>query len=217
MNCFVITAIGFIAQAFFSARILVQWIMSEKARKVLSPSVFWIFSIAGAYMLCLYGWLRNDFSIVFGQFISYYIYLWNLNAKGVWKKMAFVFRFILIATPIVAICFVATNASEFVNRFLHNDDVPLWLLLFGSAGQFIFTIRFVYQWLISYHLGKSELPAMFWVLSLIGSLSIVSYGLIRHDIVLIVGQSFGIFAYMRNLCLVCKKETKEISLQHGEG
>lgn len=79
-----VTAIGLLAQGFFSARILVQWAMSEKARRVLSPSLFWIFSIAGSYLLCLYGWLRDDFAIVFGQLVSYYIYLWNLKTKDVW-------------------------------------------------------------------------------------------------------------------------------------
>ena len=39
------------------------------------------------YLLCIYGWLRDDFSIIFGQFISYYIYLWNLNEKGIWNKL----------------------------------------------------------------------------------------------------------------------------------
>ena len=76
--------IGFLAQGFFSARILVQWIMSERARKVLSPSVFCILSIAGSYLLCLYGVLRQDFAIVLGQFISYYVYLWNLKAICLW-------------------------------------------------------------------------------------------------------------------------------------
>ena len=41
-------AIGFLAQAFFSARILCQWILSERARRVVSPSVFWVLSIAGS-------------------------------------------------------------------------------------------------------------------------------------------------------------------------
>lgn len=48
-------AVGFLAQGFFSARILVQWLLSERARKVLSPSVFWVLSLAGAYLLCFYG------------------------------------------------------------------------------------------------------------------------------------------------------------------
>lgn len=208
MNNLFVIAIGFLAQGFFSARILVQWIMSERVKHVLSPTLFWVFSLIGAYLLCIYGWLRDDFSIVFGQFISYYIYLWNLKVKGVWGKVPSVARWLLLATPIVAICMVASNADVFVQRFLHNDSVPLWLLLFGSAGQFIFTMRFVYQWYYSHKLGMSKLPALFWILSLVGSLSIVSYGIIRHDIVLIVGQSFGVVAYTRNLCILFKeKET----------
>lgn len=202
-----ILAIGFLAQGFFSARILVQWILSERARRVLSPSLFWILSLAGAYLLCLYGWLRDDFSIVLGQFISYYIYLWNLNIKGIWEKIPTLLRLALMLTPIAAICFVAGNAEAFTARFLHNEAVPLWLLLFGSAGQVLFTLRFVYQWLYSRREGKSRLPAGFWAISLIGSLTIVTYGLIRLDAVLIVGQSFGIIAYIRNLILI-KNEKK---------
>ncbi|MDE6010697.1 MAG: lipid-A-disaccharide synthase N-terminal domain-containing protein, partial [Muribaculaceae bacterium] len=38
----IVFGIGFLAQGFFSARILVQWILSEKARRVLSPSLFWV-------------------------------------------------------------------------------------------------------------------------------------------------------------------------------
>lgn len=202
-----ILSIGFLAQGFFSARILVQWILSERARRVLSPSLFWILSLAGAYLLCLYGWLRDDFSIVLGQFISYYIYLWNLNIKGIWEKIPTLLRLVLMLTPITAICFVAGNAEAFTARFLHNEAVPLWLLLFGSAGQVLFTLRFVYQWLYSRREGRSRLPAGFWAISLIGSLTIVTYGLIRLDAVLIVGQSFGIIAYIRNLILI-KNEKK---------
>ncbi len=206
MNSLLITAIGFLAQVFFSARILVQWIMSERAKRVLSPSLFWIFSLIGSYLLCIYGWLRDDFSIVFGQFISYYVYLWNLYAKGIWQKIPMLLKAVLVCTPLVVIGFVATNVEGYIQRFIHNDDVPMWLLVFGSAGQFIFTMRFVYQWYYSHKLGVSKLPALFWILSLVGSLTIVSYGIIRHDIVLIVGQSFGIFAYIRNLCLLSRQK-----------
>ena len=91
-----VLCVGFLAQAFFSARILVQWILSERAKKVLSPSLFWILSLAGAYLLCLYGWMRDDFAIVLGQFVSYYIYLWNLKIKGVWQHVRTMFRWVLL-------------------------------------------------------------------------------------------------------------------------
>jgi lipid-A-disaccharide synthase-like uncharacterized protein len=197
-----VLAIGFLAQAFFSARILVQWILTERARRVLSPSIFWVFSIAGSYLLCLYGWLRQDFAIVLGQFVSYYIYLWNLRAKGLFSRLPLLLRMLLLATPVAAIAFVCGNAADFVAGFLQNDDVPLWLLLYGSLGQLLFTGRFLYQWFYSRRRHDSLLPAGFWWLSLAGSLIIVTYGVMRHDIVLILGQSFGLVAYIRNLIIL---------------
>lgn len=203
MNTSVFTlAVGFLAQGFFSARVIVQWLLSERARKVLSPSVFWALSLAGAYLLCFYGWLRNDFSIVLGQFMSYYIYLWNLKIKGVMKRVPLLLKLVLLLTPLVALLLVMENGGDVADRFLHNVDVPLWLLVWGTAGQVIFTMRFVYQWLYSCRAGESRLPAGFWLMSLVGSLAIVSYGVMRRDVVLIVGQSFGVVAYIRNLMLI---------------
>lgn len=187
-----------------------QWLLSERAKQIVSPSVFWILSLAGAYLLCLYGWLRNDFSIVLGQFISYYIYLWNLRLKGVWRHVPRVLRWVLVLTPVVAIGWVMRDASTFVDQFLQNEDIPLWLVLFGSSGQILFTLRFIYQLAYSYKKHESVLPVGFWVISLTGSLLIVIYGIIRRDLVLIVGQSFGLVAYARNIWLgTCAKSVAE--------
>lgn len=191
---FLIYAIGFLAQGFFSARILVQWLMSERAHRVLSPTLFWVLSIIGSYLLCVYGFLRHDFAIVLGQFISYYVYLWNLKAKGVWCPLHGVWK-------VVVMLYVAGDAGRFAADFFHNDKVPMWLLVYESAGQVIFTLRFLYQYYVSRRTGHSELPAGFWLLSLFGSLLIVSYAIVRLDPVLIVGQSFGLVAYTRNLMI----------------
>ena len=126
-NHFIVLAIGFLAQGFFSARILVQWIMSERAKHVLSPSLFWIFSIAGAYLLCLYGWLRHDFAIVFGQCISYYIYLYNLKLKGIWTHVPWLLRSVLLLTPVVALCFVMGNVIP-VMSISWKASVPITAL-----------------------------------------------------------------------------------------
>ena len=199
MNTFLTLSIGFLAQLFFSARILVQWILSERAKRVVSPSIFWILSLAGSFLSCLYGWLRDDFSIILGQFISYYIYLWNLKEKGIWKKFPDVAKGVFLLMPIIAAIFMLRDAEAFINDFFKNDEVPLWLLIFGSMGQIIFTLRFIYQWIYSVRSKQSVLPAGFWIISLIGSSIIVTYGTIRLDPVLILGQSFGVVAYIRNL------------------
>lgn len=196
--------LGFIAQALFSARILVQWILSEKAKRVVSPTIFWVLSMAASYMLFIYGWLRDDFAIMLGQVIAYYIYIWNLDEKGVWRKIPLILRIALIGTPAAGISYILSDWQQFVAQCLNNAEIPQLLVIYGSMGQIIFTLRFVYQFFYSKKHGASLLPAGFWIISLIGSTIIVSYGIIRLDPVLILGQSFGFISYTRNLIILHK-------------
>ena len=200
-------AIGFLAQGFFSARILVQWIMSERSHQVVYPSVYWVCSLVESVLLFTYGWMRDDFSIILGQILSYYIYIWNLNAKGLWGRLPLVLRGLIILLPLAAFIRMASDLPLFVNTFLHNDKVPLPLLIWGSLGQIIFTVRFIYQWYYSYRRHQSILPLGFWLISLIGSGIIISYGIFRLDPVIVIGQSFGFVAYTRNMILY--KQSKQ--------
>ncbi len=199
-------SVGLLAQIFFSARILYQWIATEKAGRILSPPAFWILSILGSYLLFIYGVLRDDFAIILGQFVSYYIYLWNLRMQGIWNKIAALIRAILLLTPLVAISIMLGDLPAFTDTFFNNKDIPLLLLLFGSAGQLIFSLRFVYQFIYSAAHHKSELPIGFWIISLSGSIMIIIYALFRLDPVLILGQAFGFIAYSRNIMIGLKNK-----------
>ncbi len=203
-------AIGFIAQLLFSARLLYQWIVTERAKKVISPPAFWILSILGSFLLFIYGVLRDDFAIILGQYISYYIYLWNLNMQGLWKKISVIVKVVLVATPIAVTIIMLRDLSAFNSVFFQNKDIPLWLLIFGSAGQIIFSLRFIYQFIYSASHKESTLPAGFWIISLIGSFTIIAYAVFRLDPVLLLGQSFGFVAYIRNL--VIGNQNKKLEL-----
>ena len=72
---FWIYCIGLSAQIFYFGRIFVQWYLSEKNKRVESPALFWVFSTIGSMIMFLYGCLRNDFAIIFGEFLTFYIYL----------------------------------------------------------------------------------------------------------------------------------------------
>lgn len=204
MHTTLIFAIGFLAQALFSARILFQWILSERAKRVVSPTIYWVLSLFAAYLLFIYGWLRDDFAIILGQMVSYYIYLWNLKEKGTWQRLHLLLRIILLGTPCVALAMVFHNLPAFVHDFFQNEELPLGMVLFGSAGQIIFTLRFVYQWYVSSRLKESVLPAGFWIISLVGSAIIIAYAVYRRDPVLMLGQSVGFLAYSRNLVIAHK-------------
>jgi len=70
--------IGFLGQAFFFMRFVVQWIASEKARKSIIPSAFWFFSIGGGIVLLIYAIYREDPVFIAGQALGLVIYSRNI-------------------------------------------------------------------------------------------------------------------------------------------
>ena len=212
----IIFYIGIFAQICFSIRILIQWILSEHRRKVVSPTLFWFFSLLGSTVMFIYGMLRNDFSIILGQFISFYVYIGNLNLKHVWKTIPFILRIIIVLLPVVAMGITISDGQNFINRYFHNTAIPLWLVIFGSVGQIIFTCRFIYQWFYSNYHKESILSSAFWWISIIVSSIIIAYAIMVFDKVLIIGQLFGIVSYIRNLmigksCKLADNEKKTMS------
>lgn len=209
MDNIILYVVGLSAQLLFSARILVQWIMSERAKKVVSPVIFWALSMIASYLLFIYGWFRDDFPIMLGQVIAYYIYIWNLNKKDAWKRVPMLLRVLFYLTPIAGLGYILSDWSMFMEQCFKNDDIPLLLVIYGSLGQIVFTLRFVYQFLYSRAHGESVLPAGFWIISLTGSLIIVSYAIVRQDPVLILGQSFGFVSYTRNLVILHRQNMQK--------
>ncbi|MGH7562956.1 MAG: lipid-A-disaccharide synthase N-terminal domain-containing protein [Gemmatimonadota bacterium] len=76
----------------------------------------------------------------------------------------------------------------------------------GLAGQACFFSRFLVQWVASERRGRSVVPRAFWYLSIAGGLTLLSYSLWRRDPVFILGQSVGLFVYLRNLVLLRRED-----------
>ncbi|MGZ8175172.1 lipid-A-disaccharide synthase N-terminal domain-containing protein [Methylobacter sp.] len=70
--------IGFIGQALFSARFIVQWLKSEREKKSVFPIAFWYFSIGGGVTLLVYAVYREDPVFIVGQLSGLLIYFRNL-------------------------------------------------------------------------------------------------------------------------------------------
>ena len=192
--------IGLAGMGIYGLRILIQWYLSERSRQVESPGIYWVLSSIGAIILYVYGWLRKDFSIIFGESVGYYIYMWNIGVMGLYKKVPRILIVLQAVFPLVILALIVRDIPTFVDTFLHNKDVPLWLLLFGVLAQLTYELRSVYQLIYSYKRHQSILPMGHWILAVIGSAMIITYGIIRHDWVLAIGQ-FSIFFSIRNLML----------------
>ena len=87
-----------------------------------------------------------------------------------------------------------------------------WVAI-GLTGQVFFTMRFIVQWIATEKKRKSVIPESFWYFSIVGSLILLVYSIYRKDPVFILGQSFGMTVYLRNLYFVNKhKEKKHASV-----
>ncbi|MCB1352763.1 MAG: lipid-A-disaccharide synthase N-terminal domain-containing protein [Rhodobacteraceae bacterium] len=92
---------------------------------------------------------------------------------------------------------------ERVLEFLHvNSLTELWWVVVGLAGQLMFSMRFIVQWISSERARKSVMPVAFWYFSIAGGLILLSYAIYRKDPVFILGQATGLFIYLRNLYLI---------------
>ena len=70
--------VGFLGQALFTARFLVQWLASERKRESIVPVAFWWLSLLGGTALLSYAISRRDPVIITGQAMGLFVYVRNL-------------------------------------------------------------------------------------------------------------------------------------------
>jgi lipid-A-disaccharide synthase-like uncharacterized protein len=80
----------------------------------------------------------------------------------------------------------------------------IWLGV-GFAGQLLFFLRFVVQWIVSENKKESVIPLSFWYFSIGGAAILLVYAIWRKDPVFIAGQSCGFVVYFRNIVLIKRK------------
>ena len=205
MKDWLVYSIGFLAQILFSGRLLIQWIVSEKNKRVITPSIFWKLSLLASFLLFVYGYLRDDFAIMLGQTLTYFIYIRNLQLQGEWIKSPKWFRIFLMIFPILIVLYAYNNGEYDVQQLLNNEDIPTWLMILGIVSQILFTFRFIFQWIYSEKTKTSQLPIGFWRLSILGASLILTYAVFREDPVLLVGHGAGLIIYIRNI-IIWKKQ-----------
>ena len=92
----------------------------------------------------------------------------------------------------------------------------LWIII-GFVGQTAFFMRFLVQWVVSEKKGESTIPLAFWYFSLAGGLILLAYAMHRKDPVFIMGQSCGVFIYLRNLFLIREKSRRSAATELSSG
>jgi len=77
--------VGLVGQSMFVLRWFVQWIASERARRLVVPDLFWYASLIGGLMVLCYGIYKPDPVIVLGQFG---IFIYARNVFFIWRQRA---------------------------------------------------------------------------------------------------------------------------------
>ena len=83
----------------------------------------------------------------------------------------------------------------------------VWLAI-GFTAQFMFTMRFLVQWISSERAKQSIVPETFWYFSFVGGLMLLIYAIHRMDPVFIVGQAAGLFIYSRNIYFIWRAKQR---------
>lgn len=191
--------VGFGGQLLFGVRITVQWLYSERAGRPVSPALYWQVSLLASFIVLVYGTLRKDPIIILGQILSYYIYVRNLQLKQRWTSIYAPVRYLLIVLPLLFVISALYSVGNLAGDLYENVHPTAPLFITGAVGQLMLNLRFLYQWYYSEQRKVSILPLGFWVISLSASVLVLIYGLYRRDPVLIVSQSLGMVAYVRNI------------------
>lgn len=71
----------------------------------------------------------------------------------------------------------------------------------GFFAQALFGGRLIVQLFYSEKQGKVVSPTIFWLLSLMASFAFLIYGVLRDDIIILIGQTLSYYIYVRNLQL----------------
>jgi lipid-A-disaccharide synthase-like uncharacterized protein len=196
-----IKAIGWIGQACFFSRFLIQWLASERVKRSMVPSVFWRLSLVGSMFGGLYAWLGPPHDVVFGASYAFnmVVYARNLVLERRPESRLKPLTLSIVAVVVAVGVGLALTRDPKVMAVLAQES-HAWLTI-GIIGQVIFGSRFLLQWVLAERRGRAELPPSFFMISFVGSLLLLAYAIHKRDDVLIAGMVLVPIISARNLVL----------------
>lgn len=191
-------AIGWAGSAFFAARFLVQWVLSERAGRSVTPPSFWWLSLVGCVCMSTYVAWRGDPFLLAGYLLNGAVYVRNLFLLERREHAERMKPALLALLAILGLGALVTLVGARMREGL--GSAPLWIAVV-VVGEFAHTARFFVQWLHSERRGISHFPRSFWYLGLVGNLMLLAYAIHLSDAVLIANFVPAPLIQVRNLML----------------
>jgi len=192
-----IEAVGWLGNACFFSRFLIQWMRVERARDRAAPRVFWLLSLAGSLLLGTYAVGQRSWVLLVGFAVNSVIYVRNL-ALVPGRGDAMLPR--LLAIPLALGAFAALAVVGASDARSGAAEATGWILV-AILGQSLWSSRFVVQWWYSEKSRNSHFPPAFWKASLCGNVLLLAYAVHLQDPVFVAGLALGPILQVRNLVL----------------
>lgn len=190
--------LGWAGNVCFFSRWLIQWFVSERAKKSVAPQSFWWVSLLGTATLGTYTFLKGEPILLVGFVVNIAIYARNLTlarnsetANG-WSGWKLALVCVIVAFALVAVKFTTSER--------YQQSTPMWNML-GIAGLTIWNSRWGLQWWYSEKKSMSHFPPVFWWVSLLGNTMLLTYAIHVGEAVFIASYSMGPIIQARNVIL----------------
>jgi lipid-A-disaccharide synthase-like uncharacterized protein len=194
---------GWVGNACFFSRFLVQWLRSERAGRSVAPPLFWWLSLAGSALLGAYAVRGDRYVLLVGFVVNGGIYARNLWIQG--HPLGRPRRGGAGAGALAVLAVFALAVAGAAELRVGVDRSVPWLACAG-LGQLVWSTRFVVQWWFTERRGESHFPASFWWLSLAGNALLLAYAAHLADPIFIAGYLPGPILQIRNLMLGSRRD-----------
>lgn len=181
----------------FSGRVLLQWWASERAGKTVVPVSFWWISVFATLVHFVYACHIREIPFMIMLMVTIVPYIRNLSIHYSPDRPP------LPMIPMLVVSIVLTLIPTFFFGYKNRDHLDAWIVL-GLLGTFIYSSRFFVSWIESERNRQATLSLKFWWISLVGSILLLAYALIRSNLVFILAFLFNGIPFIRNIMLIHK-------------
>lgn len=211
--------LGFLPSIFFTLRIVIQWVQSEKRGRSYTGRAFWKLSLAGNLLLLLHYTLQVQYPLALLQASNSVIAWRSLDLMGQRSYSRrqtlalFGVVFFLVTGLFLLQGYLTIGGPDWIrtptklagDARVHHSAAWHWI---GSLGAAFFASRFWVQWWRAERNQKADLSPAFWWISLLGSLICLVYFIEINDTVSVFNYAFGILPYARNILLLRRNSVK---------
>lgn len=202
-----LVACGIVGGVLFYGRFYVQWIVSEYQKKSVMPVAFWYMSASGVVLLFAHEYHRASPGGTIALCFNIVIYARNL--VHIWRERGKLTpaRNVMIHAVAAAISLTAAAMTLMTwgKTGEKSGEFWMWIALLG-AGQVLFFLRFLVQWLDTERKRRSVIPPAFWYLSFVAAILQGIFYFHDRDWPMAVGMATTLFVYARNIWFVRQEQ-----------